>query len=125
MKFASRIENLPPYVFAGMAKKLAGLRARGISVINFTMGDPDVPTPDYLTERLAEAARKHENMRYPAYFGKPEWRRAIADWYGCRFGVELEPDTEVLPLIGSKEGIANVALAFVEAGCAALVTDPS
>jgi LL-diaminopimelate aminotransferase len=125
MRFASRIERLPPYVFAGMAKKLAELRERGVSVINFTMGDPDVPTPDYLLDDLSEAVRRPENMRYPDYFGKPKLRRAMADWYRMRFGVSLEPDTEVLPLIGSKEGIANIALAFVDPGEAALVPDPS
>jgi LL-diaminopimelate aminotransferase len=125
MRFASRIEKLPPYVFAGMAKKLADLREQGVSVINFTMGDPDVPTPDYLLDDLSEAVRRTENMRYPDYFGKPQLRRAIAGWYKNRFNVDLEPDTEVLPLIGSKEGIANIALAFVDPGEAALVPDPS
>jgi len=125
MRFAGRVDRLPPYVFAGMAKRLAELRASGVEVINFTMGDPDVPTPDYLVDALAEAAHKHENMRYPDYFGKPALRRAISDWYSNRFGVQLEPDTEVLPLIGSKEGIANVALAFVDPGNAALIPDPS
>jgi LL-diaminopimelate aminotransferase len=125
MRFASRIEKLPPYVFAGMAKKLADLRERGVSVINFTMGDPDVPTPNYLLDDLSEAVRRVENMRYPNYFGKPRLRQAIAGWYETRFGVGLEPDTEVLPLIGSKEGIANIALAFVDPGESALVPDPS
>jgi LL-diaminopimelate aminotransferase len=125
MRFAGRVDRLPPYVFAGMAKKLADLRAAGVEVINFTMGDPDVATPDYLVDELGEAAHRPENMRYPDYFGKPKLRRAIADWYMERFGVSLEPDSEVLPLIGSKEGIANVALAFVDPGEAALVPDPS
>ena len=125
MKFASRIDKLPPYVFAGTAAKLAALRASGVDVLNFTMGDPDVPTPDYLLDTMCEAIHLPENARYPDYFGKPTLRRAIADWYGSRFGVQLEPDTEVLPLIGSKEGIANVALAFVDPGEAVLVPDPS
>ena len=125
MKFAGRIDRLPPYVFAGMASKLAALRASGVDVLNFTMGDPDVPTPAYLLEAMNEAVLRSENARYPDYFGKPALRRAIADWYGTRFGVALEPDTEVLPLIGSKEGIANIALAFVDPGEAVLVPDPS
>lgn len=125
MRFAERLNNLPPYVFAGMAKRIADLRASGVEVINFTMGDPDVPTPDYLLDALAEAVRRPENSRYPDYFGKKKLRKAIADWYRTRFEVQLEPDTEVLPLIGSKEGIANVALAFVDPGEAALVPDPS
>jgi LL-diaminopimelate aminotransferase len=125
MKFASRVTKLPPYVFAGMAKRLAELRAQGIEVINFGMGDPDVPTPGYLLDALAEAVYVPQNNRYPDYFGKPALRRAIADWYNERFGVTLNPDTEVLPLIGSKEGIANVALAFTDPGEAALVPDPA
>ncbi|MEA2572909.1 MAG: LL-diaminopimelate aminotransferase [Chloroflexia bacterium] len=125
MKFAKRLDKLPPYVFAGMAKKIADLRAAGVEVINLSMGDPDVPTPEYLLDEMCEAVRKPENSRYPDYFGKKKLREAIADWYGSRFGVSLEPSTEVLPLIGSKEGIANVALAFVDPGDAALVPDPS
>jgi LL-diaminopimelate aminotransferase len=125
MKFASRIEHLPPYVFAGLAKKIADLRASGVDIINFGMGDPDVPTPEYLVGAMCEAVQRPENAYYPGYFGKPGLRRAIADWYAQRFGVRLEPDSEVLPLIGSKEGIANVALAFVDPGQAALVPDPS
>lgn len=125
MRFAGRVNKLPPYVFAGMAKKIADLRARGVEVINFGMGDPDVPTPEYLLDALREAIGKPQNSRYPDYFGKPALRRAIADWYHTRFGVTLEPDSEVLPLIGSKEGIANVALAFTDPGEAALVPDPS
>ena len=125
MKFASRVTKLPPYVFAGMAKRLAELRAQGIEVINFGMGDPDVPTPGYLTDAMAEAVRAPQNSRYPDYYGKPALRRAIADWYEERFGVSLNPETEVLPLIGSKEGIANVALAFTDPGEAALVPDPA
>ncbi|MDQ3704406.1 MAG: LL-diaminopimelate aminotransferase [Chloroflexota bacterium] len=125
MKFAKRLDNLPPYVFAGMAKKIADLRSSGIEVINLSMGDPDVPTPGYLLDELCEAARRPENSRYPDYYGKMKLREAIADWYHSRFEVELEPRTEVLPLIGSKEGIANVALAFVDPGDAALVPDPA
>ena len=125
MRFAGRVTKLPPYVFAGMAKKLADLRARGIEVINFGMGDPDVPTPDYLQDALREAVGRGQNSRYPDYFGKPAFRRAISDWYSWRFDVSLDPDSEVLPLIGSKEGIANVALAFTDPGEGALVPDPS
>ncbi len=125
MKFAARIENLPPYVFAGLAKKIAEMRAAGIDVINFGMGDPDIPTPDYLIDAMCEAVHRPENSYYPGYFGKDQLRNAIADWYERRFGVALEPTQEVLPLIGSKEGIANVALAFVDPGEAALVPDPA
>jgi LL-diaminopimelate aminotransferase len=125
MRFAERLNKLPPYVFAGMAKRIADLRASGTEVINLTMGDPDVPTPGFLLEALCEAVQKPENSRNPDYYGKKKLREAVADWYRARFGVELEPATEVLPLIGSKEGIANVALAFVDPGEAALVPDPA
>jgi len=125
MRFANRIEKLPPYVFALQAKRIAEMRASGIQVINFGMGDPDIPTPDPLLDTMCEAVRDPRNSRYPDYFGKPALRRAIADWYGGRFGVDLDPDTEVLPLIGSKEGIANLAVALVDSSKAALVPDPS
>lgn len=94
-------------------------------MINFGMGDPDVPTPDFLQDAMKQAVESPQNSRYPDYFGKPALRRAIADWYSARFNVSLEADTEVLPLIGSKEGIANVALAFTDPGEGALVPDPS
>ena len=125
MRFSSRVERLPAYLFASMAARLAEVRASGVEVVNLTIGDPDVPTPGYLLDALCEAAHRQENSRYPDYFGKPALRQAIADWYGARFGVHLDPRTEVLPLIGSKEGIANVALAFVDPGESALVPDPS
>lgn len=125
MKFAKRLDKLPPYVFAGMAKRIADLRASGLEVINLSMGDPDIPTPGYLLDALCEAARTPQNSRYPSYYGKRNFRVAVADWYRARFGVQLEPETEVLPLIGSKEGIANVALALVDPGDAALVPDPA
>jgi len=125
LKFANRMDTLPAYVFAGMAKRLADLKAAGIDVINFGMGDPDVPTPDYLLEAMREAVLKPENSRYPSYFGKPSLRQAIADWYEMRFGVSLDANQEVLTLIGSKEGIANASLAFVDPGEPALVPDPS
>jgi len=125
MKFAKRVDKLPPYVFAGLAKKIADLRASGIDVVNFGMGDPDVPTPDYLIDSMREAVGRPENSIYPGFFGKKQLREAVATWYNGRFDLDLDPETEVLPLIGSKEGIANVAVAFVDNGDGALVPDPS
>src|SRR6476469_3301583 len=110
MKFARRIEKLPPYVFAGLAKKIADLRASGIDVINFGMGDPDVPTPSYLLEPMREAVLDPANSVYPGYYGKKALRDAVALWYERRFEISLDPETEVLSLIGSKEGIANIAM---------------
>ncbi len=124
MKLASRISNLPPYVFASMGKRIAERRARGDQVINFGMGDPDVPMPENLVAAVCDAAHDARAHRYPNYFGLPELRQAMSVWYCRRFGVDLNPDTEVLPLIGSKEGIAHAALAFCDPGDHALVPNP-
>ena len=124
MKFAERVSGLPPYVFAKMAKRIADRAARGDKVINFGMGDPDLATPDYIIEDLCRAAHDPKTHRYPSYFGLPALRTAIADWYRQRFDVTLDPTTEVLPLIGSKEGIANIALAFCDPGELAILPDP-
>ncbi|HUF52847.1 MAG TPA: LL-diaminopimelate aminotransferase [Dehalococcoidia bacterium] len=124
MKFAHRIESLPPYLFAEISKKMAEKRAQGVDVISFAIGDPDMPTPDHLIAALSEASRDPVNHRYPESEGLPELRKSIAAWYGRRFAVELDPDTEVLPLIGAKEGIAHIALCFIDPGDVALVPDP-
>lgn len=124
MKFANRISQLPPYVFATMAQRIAARRAQGDHVINFGMGDPDIPMPDFLIEALCDAAHDPATHRYPSYFGLPALREAITEWYRRRFDVPLDPTAEVLPLIGSKEGIANIALAFCDPGEIALVPDP-
>ena len=124
MKFANRVSQLPPYVFATLAQRIAARRAQGDHVINFGMGDPDLPMPDFLVEALCRAAHDPATHRYPSYFGLPALREAISAWYRRRFGVSLDPITEVLPLIGSKEGIANIALAFCDPGEITLVPDP-
>jgi LL-diaminopimelate aminotransferase len=124
LKFAQRIESLPPYLFAEISKKMAEKRAQGVDVISFAIGDPDMPTPDRLLDALAEASRDPANHRYPESEGLPELRNSIAGWYARRFGVELNPDSEVLPLIGAKEGIAHIALCFIDPGDVALVPDP-
>jgi LL-diaminopimelate aminotransferase len=124
LNFARRIDNLPPYLFAEISRKIARKRAEGIDVISFGIGDPDLPTPDHIIDSLVEASRDSANHHYPETEGLPDLRRAIARWYGRRFGVELDADKEVLPLIGSKEGIGHVALCFVDPGDLALVTDP-
>lgn len=124
MNFARRIDQLPAYLFAEISRKLAEKRAQGVDVISFGIGDPDLPTPEHIIDALSEAARDPANHRYPESEGLPELREAIARWYSRRFGVELDPQTEVLPLVGSKEGIAHVALCFVDPGDVALVPDP-
>ncbi|MBI1884863.1 MAG: LL-diaminopimelate aminotransferase [Chloroflexi bacterium] len=124
MKFARRIEKLPPYLFAEISRKIAEKERQGVRVISFGIGDPDLPTPEHVIEALREAACDPANHRYPETEGLPELRRAIAGWYERRFGVTLDPDREVLPLIGSKEGIGHVALCFIDPGDVALVPDP-
>ncbi len=124
MNFAKRIEKLPPYLFAEISRKIAEKRAQGVDVISLAIGDPDLPTPEHLIESLREASLDVTNHRYPETVGLPELREAIARWYERRFGVSLDPQREVLPLIGSKEGIGHIALCFIDPGDVALVPDP-
>ncbi|MCJ7604560.1 MAG: LL-diaminopimelate aminotransferase, partial [Dehalococcoidales bacterium] len=104
--------------------KIAAKRAAGEDVISFAIGDPDMPTPDHVINALCEAAREPENHRYPESAGMPELRLAIAEWYQRRFDIDLDPETEVLPLIGAKEGIGHIAMCFIDPGDTALVPDP-
>lgn len=124
MKVARRIETLPPYLFAELDKKLAAKRAEGVDVISLGVGDPDLPTPEHVVEAMREAVRDPATHRYPSYFGSLEFRSAVAAWYARRFGVELDPETEVMALIGSKEGIGHVAFAYLDPGDEALIPDP-
>ncbi|HEX6262880.1 MAG TPA: LL-diaminopimelate aminotransferase [Actinomycetota bacterium] len=124
MRIASRLDRLPPYMFAELDRKIEGKRAAGVDVISLGVGDPDTPTPEHVVDALREAATDPATHRYPSYFGMPELRRAIAGHYRDRFGVELDPDAEVQPLIGSKEGLAHLPIAFVDPGDEALVPDP-
>ena len=124
MKLAQRVQDLPPYLFAAISKKIAEKRAAGVDVISFAIGDPDLPTPPHILDSLVEAARDPKNQGYPDSDGLPEYRKAVADWYERRFGLSFDPDTEVLPLIGSKEGIGHIPLCFVDPGDVALVPDP-
>ncbi len=124
MKFASRIEKVPPYLFVEISRKIAAKREQGIDVVSFGIGDPDIPTPDNVIEKLRETALDSPNHRYPETDGLPEFRRAVADWYQRRFGISVHPDKETLPLIGAKEGIGHAALCFIEPGDIALVPDP-
>ena len=124
MKLARRVEQLPPYLFARTSMLIAEQRARGVDVISFGIGDPDLPTPDHILESLKRAVDDPANHRYPESNGLPELRQAIARWYGHRHHVELDPDREVVPLIGSKEGIGHLPLCLIDPGDIALVTDP-
>jgi LL-diaminopimelate aminotransferase len=124
MKLARRLNKLPPYLFVEINQKVAELQAKGIDVINFGIGDPDLPTPSHIIEQMCQAAHDPVNHRYPETRGLAELRQAIAEWYENRFGVTLNPAKEVLALIGSKEGIGHIALWFIEPGDSALVPDP-
>ncbi|MGH2807906.1 MAG: LL-diaminopimelate aminotransferase [Actinomycetota bacterium] len=124
MRSAKRIEKLPPYLFAEIDRKIAEAKARGADIISFGVGDPDLPTPEHIVAALAEAASDPATHRYPSYTGMPEFRKSIADWYGRRFGVTLDADDEVQPLVGSKEGIFHLPYAFIDPGDVALVPDP-
>lgn len=124
MKVADRIRNLPPYLFAEIDRKIAEARRRGVEVISLGIGDPDRPTPESVVDEACRQVRNPANHRYPSYEGLPEFRGAVADWYRRRFGVELDPRTEVVTLIGSKEGIAHISLCYVDPGDVNLVPDP-
>jgi LL-diaminopimelate aminotransferase len=125
VNLARRIQALPPYLFAEIDRKVSEKKAAGVDVISFGIGDPDTPTPPHIVAALQEAATDPSTHQYPSYYGMPEFRRAVADWYRARFGVALDPATEVQPLLGSKEGIAHLALAFIDPGDVALVPDPA
>lgn len=124
MRTANRIEKLPPYLFAEIDRKVALAKARGADIISFGVGDPDLPTAPHIVEALQKAAADAGTHRYPSYTGMPEFRTSIAEWYGRRFGVKLDPDEEVQPLVGSKEGIFHLPVAFIDPGDIALIPDP-
>ncbi|GAV31334.1 LL-diaminopimelate aminotransferase [Coriobacteriaceae bacterium EMTCatB1] len=121
MRTASRIANLPPYLFAEIDRKKEAKQAQGIDVISLGIGDPDTPTPEHIVDAMARAIRDPKNHQYPSYSGAKRYREAAAEWMRRRFGVEVDPATEVLALIGSKEGIAHLFLAFVDPGDYTLV----
>ncbi len=123
-ELAERLKKLPPYLFAEIDKKKGETRARGMDIIDLGIGDPDLPTPPHVIQALLQAAPDPETHRYPPYEGMLAFRQAVADWYAKRFGVRLDPETEVLTLIGSKEGTAHMPLAFVNPGDVVLVPDP-
>jgi len=121
---AQRLQALPPYIFAEIDRLKQEALKRGVDLINLGIGDPDLPTPKHVVEKLAEAAADPQNHRYPSYEGLLSFREAAANWYLSRFGVKLNPETEVLSLIGSKEGIGHIPLAFIDPGDVVLVPDP-
>ncbi|MDO9632455.1 MAG: LL-diaminopimelate aminotransferase [Humidesulfovibrio sp.] len=124
-QLAQRLANLPPYLFAAVDKAKEEVRAKGLDIISLGIGDPDLPTPDFIIDALCAAARNPVNHQYPSYVGLLSFRQAVADWYLRRFKVSLDPNTEVVSLIGSKEGIAHFPLAFVNPGDLVLIATPN
>lgn len=122
---AKRLTKLPPYLFAELNKMKSSLREKRKDLIDLGVGDPDLPTPSPIIKRLSQAAENPRNHRYPSYQGLLSFRRAVSQWYQRRFGVRLDPEKEVLTLIGSKEGIAHISLALINPGDIALVPDPA
>jgi len=125
MKIAQRIQNIPPYLFTEIDRKKNEAIKRGVDIINLSIGDPDKPTPNNIVEKIRESVKDPKNHRYPPYSGTPEFRKAVAQWYKDRCQVELDPDQEVITLIGSKEGIAHIFLAFIDPGDFSLLPDPA
>ena len=125
MKFAERVENLPPYLFVGISRAIAAKKEQGIEVISFGIGDPDMPTPEPVLSALVEGSKKPSNHKYPETEGLPEFRSRVAQFYNDRFGVKLDPATEVINLIGAKEGIAQTALCFIDPGDISISPDPA
>ncbi|MFI5224296.1 MAG: aminotransferase class I/II-fold pyridoxal phosphate-dependent enzyme, partial [Nitrospirales bacterium] len=124
IEVATRIKTLPPYLFAAIDKMKQAAIARGVDIINLGIGDPDLPTPSPIIDSLAKAAKDPKHHQYPSYEGMLSFRKAVADWYARRFHVTLDPGDEVLTLIGSKEGIGHIPLAFVDPGDIVLVPSP-
>ena len=116
--------RIPPYLFAEIDKKVAAKRAAGVDVIALDIGDPDTPTPQDIVAAAEDALRHGDNHRYASYYGMPSLRRAIAAWYQRRFGVELDPDSEILPTLGSKDGISHLPFALIDPGDVVLVPSP-
>jgi len=121
---AERLKRLPPYLFKEIDRQKEGVQAKGVDIIDLGVGDPDLPTPPHIIEALQRAAADPANHRYPSYSGMAEFNATAARWYERRFDVDLDPGQEVVTLIGSKEGIAHVPLAFIDPGDIALVASP-
>ena len=121
---AARLRQLPPYLFAQLERKIADKRAEGVDIISLGIGDPDTPTPDLVVQAMREHVGRADTHRYPSNRGRASFREGIAAFYGTRFGVELDPDTEIIPALGAKEAIANISLAYTDPGDIVLASDP-
>jgi LL-diaminopimelate aminotransferase len=124
MRPSKRLDRLPPYLFARLEQKIAEKKEQGVDVISLGIGDPDTPTPRLVVDALRDAVEDPGTHRYPSNRGRPEFRDAVASFYERRFGVELDPATEIIPALGAKECVFNLNLAFLDPGDAALAADP-
>lgn len=123
MEISNRLKSIPPYVFAAIGKKAAEAVARGVDVINLGIGDPDQPTPQHILDAMHAALKDPANHKYPPFGGMKEYKKAAADWCHRRFGFSMDADSEVTSLIGSKEGIHNLIMAYVDPGDVVLIPD--
>ena len=124
MRFAARLDQVPPYLFAEIERKIEAMRAEGADVISLGIGDPDLPTPPAVIEALQRAVAAPETHQYPSNRGLEAFRQAVSGFYRDRFDVEIDPETEVIPVLGGKEGVAHVALACLDPGDVCLSPDP-
>jgi len=125
IEVSERLKALPPYLFRELDRLRDEVKASGVDIIDFGVGDPDLPTPRHIVEAIKKAVENPSTHRYPSYSGMNDFRDAVARWYERRFGVKLDPPTEVITLIGSKEGIAHIPLAFLNPGDVSLVPSPA
>jgi len=124
IQMAERVKNLPPYLFAEIDRMKQDALSKGVDLIDLSIGDPDIPTPSHIVDAMINAVKKSEHHRYPSYEGMLSYREAVAKWYKNRFNVSLDAKTEILSLIGSKEGIGHIPLAFVNPNDIVLVPTP-
>ena len=124
MRFSRRMDNLAPYLFAEMERKISEKRKSGVDVISLGIGDPDLPTPAYIVEEMRRQVADPANDRYPSNWGPPEYANAAASFYKRRFGVDIDPTQEFMALLGAKEGLAHICLSMLDAGDLVLVPDP-
>ncbi|NOX19920.1 MAG: LL-diaminopimelate aminotransferase [Nitrospirae bacterium] len=125
VELAHRVKSLPPYLFARIDQMKEEALKKGVDVIDISIGDPDLPTPEHIVKAMQKAVEKPENHKYPSYIGMYSYREAVARWYKRLYDVELDPGTEIISLIGSKEGIGHIPLAFVEPGDVVLCPTPA
>jgi LL-diaminopimelate aminotransferase len=124
MRFSQRVQSLPPYLFAEIERKVAGRRAAGVDIISLGIGDPDTPTPAHVVDAMLAATQDPATHQYPTNRGAPAFRQAVADFYRRRFAVTLDPETEIVPLLGAKEGIAHICVAMLDQFDVCLAADP-